>query len=142
MYLDSSSSESDGESSDDDEYIHPLLQAHRRPIRTRAEPTKSEQTVSESQQQQTRHIPASLSYETTGVQTVLPPNTYSDAVAVYMARKYRNTRHDTPSPKKSNDDNEDQETADEHWADDLEEDQSNAVISELKFQCTFEYLNI
>ncbi|XP_065055484.1 splicing factor, suppressor of white-apricot homolog isoform X1 [Rhopilema esculentum] len=123
------SSSSDGEGSDDDEYIHPLLQAHRRPIKTTAEPTKSQQTVSESHQQQTRHIPASLSYETTGIQTVLPPNTYSDAVAVYMARKYRNKRHDTPSPKKNNDNNEDQEAADEHWADDLEEDQSNAVIN-------------
>lgn len=97
-------SKSDSESeSDDDEYIHPLLQAHRRPIKTQGEATSAQPIPQHTTQ--------------SSVPRPLPQKAYANAAEVYMARKYANLRKNIANEKDENEPN-------ENWADELEEDKN------------------
>lgn len=131
--LDSSPKESSGENSnsensensddDDDEYLNPILQAHRRPVKTNAIPTANSSTNSK--------------ITSRGTESPLPPKTPhnvppANAAAVYMARKYENTRQGRSSPKEITTNYGDSGN-DENWANDLEEDRNYQFIGKYLF---------
>ena len=122
---DSSNSDNSDDDDDDadDEYLNPILQAHRRPVKTNAVPTANSST--------------NLKQTLRGHESPLPPKTVhnvppANAAAVYMARKYENTRQGRSSPKEIAT-NEGDPGNDENWANDLEEDRNYQFIGEYLF---------
>ena len=121
--LGSNSDNSDDDDDEGDEYLNPILQAHRRPVKTNAVLTANSSTNSK----QTLR----------GSESPLPPKTVhnappANAAAVYMARKYENTRQGRSSPKEITT-NEGDSGNDENWANDLEEDRNYQFIGEYLF---------
>ena len=149
LNLDSKSG-SGSDSGSDDEYIHPLLQAHRRPIKTQgdiSDPENAEQGASDDSSVLNRNNVVSYL-----MQRQLPNSVYSNAAEVYMARKYEHLRKDILNDKDFAI-GKNKNITDDNWADQLEEDkhfslfgncyvylQLNYVISFLCCCCvTFSY---
>ena len=115
-----SKDDSESESDSNDEYIHPLLQAHRRPVKTQAE-TSSEQENARKARVGTSSYKADVKTSSSMVDP-LSDRPYANAAEIYMARKYEHLRKD--KIKKSLEANDDNRNTEENWADQLEEDKN------------------
>ena len=113
-----SKSESGSDSSD--EYVHPLLQAHRRPVKTRAE-------ISVDNGQKGNVDSSALEKDMRDSSSILPYKLHASAAEVYMARKYEHLRKDLV--KKGLETMDATKNADnDDWADHLEEGRNCSLI--------------
>ena len=120
-------SKSESESDSSDEYVHPLLQAHRRPLKTQAE-------TSADHGQKGNVDSSTFEQDVRNSSSILPHKLYANAAEVYMARKYEHLRKDRikigleTSDVTKNTDNDD-------WADHLEEGKNYSVIGIIDLIC-------
>jgi len=125
-------SKSESESDSSDEYVHPLLQAHRRPLKTQAE-------TSADHGQKGNVDSSTFEQDVRNSSSILPHKLYANAAEVYMARKYEHLRKDrikigleTSDVTKSTDNDD--------WADHLEEDRNFSSIDQSGTQFSYEML--
>ena len=126
LCIDAKNNSENSESDSGDEYIHPLLQAHRRPVKTKAETSSDSENALEAH----ANIPTN---DTKTSYTIPRPFTdtrlYANAAEVYMARKYEYLRKDRRKKELKTDD--DTVTTDDDWADQLEEDKDFSLFGKI-----------